>query len=180
MCGSVGPLSLGEQSRLAFERLGDALAVGFGLRGLFGVDAVVRDGVPYPVEINPRYTASVEVLEHALGVPALALHAAACGLAPGNSLAPAPRKRGEGSRIVAKAILFARASLAMPATGPWSHVFDQPPTELRPFADLSPAGRRIATGQPILTVFTRADSVAACVDALRQRARDLDRCLYRR
>src|SRR5262249_42511405 len=133
-CGSVGPLPLGEQSRLAFERLGNALAAGFGLRGLFGVDAVLRDGVPFPVEVDPRCTASVEVLEHGLAVQSLALHAAACGLAGPLTPDPSPR-RGEGRTIVGKAILFARAALPMPATGPWLHVLDQPPTELRLFAD---------------------------------------------
>ena len=45
-----------------------------GLRGLFGVDFVLRDGIPWPVEVNPRYTASVEVLEFAAGIRALTLH----------------------------------------------------------------------------------------------------------
>ena len=42
----------------------------FGLVGLFGVDLILRDGEPWPVEVNPRYTASVEVLELALGTSA--------------------------------------------------------------------------------------------------------------
>ena len=47
------------------QQLGLDLARGCGLRGLFGVDFVLSEGVPWPVEINPRYTASVEVLEYA-------------------------------------------------------------------------------------------------------------------
>ena len=59
-------------------------------------------------------------------------------------------------------------------------MLDQSTVELRPFADLSPVGRRIARGQPILTVFAEAASISACLDALRQRIGDLDRWLYRR
>ena len=73
-CGSVGPLPVGAAERAAWERLGTTVAGFAGLRGLFGIDAMVRDGVPWPVEVNPRYTASVEVFEYATGVPALALH----------------------------------------------------------------------------------------------------------
>ena len=53
-------------------RLGQVLAAGCGIRGLFGVDCVEENSVFWPVEINPRYTASVEVLEYASGLPALA------------------------------------------------------------------------------------------------------------
>ena len=37
------------------------------LRGVFGVDFILHDGSPCVVEVNPRYPASVEVLEHATG-----------------------------------------------------------------------------------------------------------------
>ena len=41
-------------------------------------------------------------------------------------------------------------------------------------------GRRIAAGQPVLTVFAQAASLSACLDALRQQVGHLDRWLYRR
>ncbi|HEX8200442.1 MAG TPA: ATP-grasp domain-containing protein, partial [Isosphaeraceae bacterium] len=64
--GSLGPYPLSDLERARVAALGDALAAAFGLIGLFGVDLVLRDGFPWPVEVNPRYTASVEVLERAL------------------------------------------------------------------------------------------------------------------
>src|SRR5262249_30309839 len=69
-CGSVGPLSLDVRQHGDLQRLGGVLATRCGLRGLFGVDGVWRDGTLWPVELNPRYTASVEVLEHATGLSA--------------------------------------------------------------------------------------------------------------
>src|SRR5262249_31591342 len=73
-CGSIGPLSLDAAERAALQRLGEVLAGRCGLRGLFGVDGVWREGAFWPVEVNPRYTASVEVLEYATGLRALAWH----------------------------------------------------------------------------------------------------------
>src|SRR5262249_52040955 len=70
-CGSIGPLALTPPLQQAFERLGNVLAAGCGLRGVFGVDCVLCDGVPWPVEVNPRYTASIEVLEYAAGFSAV-------------------------------------------------------------------------------------------------------------
>ena len=54
-----------------WRRIGEVISGEFGLRGLFGVDAIKRQDSIYPVEANPRYTASVEVLELALGYRAV-------------------------------------------------------------------------------------------------------------
>lgn len=62
-CGSIGPLKLISSEKAAWLRIASALRSWAGLHGIFGIDAVMRDGLPWPVEINPRYTASVEVLE---------------------------------------------------------------------------------------------------------------------
>ena len=63
--GSVGPLPLASALVEAFRSVGQALANEFPLSGLFGVDAIVVDRAVWPVEVNPRYTASVEILERA-------------------------------------------------------------------------------------------------------------------
>jgi len=183
-CGSVGPLSMNAVTRTAFERLGKVLVDSFHLRGLFGVDCVLQDEVPYPVEVNPRYTASVEVLEYATGIAALALHRDAfegrplpsAGLQEEQAL-PKP-----SSRFVAKAILFAREPVVFPDSGPWLGALDAGVSvhELPAFADIPHAGERIGPRQPILTCLVRADSVDGCVDQLRQTAQDLDRWLTHR
>jgi predicted ATP-grasp superfamily ATP-dependent carboligase len=175
-CGSVGPLSLDAETRAAFDRLGRVLVEGFALRGVFGVDCILHDGVPYPVEINPRYTASVEVLEYATGVSALALHRDACT----GRCDPTPLPGA--ARLVGKAILFARQPVVMPVAGPWSQDLRSGRSvhELPAFADIPDAGTRTESGHPILTFFTRGDSLAACREQLQQTARDLDRWLGRR
>src|SRR5262249_666683 len=73
-CGSVGPLPLGRGLQRSLDALGRLLARRAGLRGLFGVDGVLRGSAFWPVEVNPRYPASVEVLEYATRLAALRWH----------------------------------------------------------------------------------------------------------
>ncbi len=178
-CGSIGPVDPGLIERPALDALGHLLASECLLDGLFGVDGVMRDGVFWPVEINPRYTASVEVLEYAGGVSALACHAHVFthGRLPHLSAPVVP-----ADRCIGKAILFAREDLLFPADGPWLTELHspRPVQELPAFADIPAAGERIEAGHPILTFFARAGSPSACEDALRRIAADLDRWLFRR
>jgi predicted ATP-grasp superfamily ATP-dependent carboligase len=169
-CGSIGPLPVGPGLRATLEHLGEILVKGSGLRGLFGVDLIVNNAGPWVVEVNPRYTASVEVLEYALGIAAVDLHRRVFEPAAG---------RGEKglADIVGKAILFARAPLTFPADGS-----GQPPgtdpRQLPELADIPPAGQRIEVGQPVLTFFARGDSPADCRGRLQKMAADLDRRLF--
>jgi predicted ATP-grasp superfamily ATP-dependent carboligase len=177
-CGSIGPFPPTVALRQGLSDLGTVLSRGCQLQGLFGVDLILRDGLPWPVEVNPRYTASVEVLEHALALPVLSFHRSVFD--PG---APQPQV-GEVENLtftVGKAILFARAPLTFPEEGPWLPTLQQPsPVEaLAAFADIPPAGQSIPKGRPILTLFARAPGFAACLAALQDTARDLDHWLYR-
>ncbi len=177
-CGSIGPLALEPGLRRHFADLGAVLARGFGLMGLFGVDCILRDGVPYPVEVNPRYTASVEVIEYATGLAALGLHRQAfeTKLVP-HWEADAPR-----APVAGKAILFARQPLRFPEAGTWrSWTTPFPSAEIMPaFADVPHPGAVIEAGRPILTLLRRALTVEACHEELRRLASDLDRWLFGR
>jgi uncharacterized protein len=175
-CGSVGPLSLDDAAQTAFSQIGDALVKEFGLRGLFGVDCVLRGGAPFPVEINPRYTASVEVLEHATGLVAMDWHRRAFTDEPVVFHAP---QRAGGS-VIGKAILYARQRLVMPPDGPWTASFDYLATDFRDFADISYVGELIDKGQPVISLFAQAATEAKCLVELQLRVRTLDRWLYGR
>lgn len=174
-CGSVGPLPLREALLVRLSHLGAVLGRTFSLRGLFGVDCQVKDEVPYPVEINPRYTASVEVLEHATGLRALELHRAALGSLSENAVPGCSSNSG----WVGKAIYFAPHDLVVPQAGPWQHALDNPwsPEILPRFGDIPAAGTRIPRGRPVLTCFARAATRHACLADLRAAATELDRLL---
>jgi predicted ATP-grasp superfamily ATP-dependent carboligase len=177
--GSIGPVDPALIRHPSLHVLGNVLADGCGLRGLFGVDGILREDVFWPVEINPRYTASVEVLEQATGLPALAWHAHVFtqGQLPSFSPSAIPPERSIG-----KAILFAPEDLLFPADGPWmTEVRSPTPVQMLPaFADIPAVGERIEASRPVLTFFARAGSPSACEDALRQSAADLDRWLFKR
>ena len=146
--------------RATAVRLAAALTEAFGLVGVNGLDFVVAGGVPYPVEVNPRYTASMELVERATGTSIFEIHARACaGALPRRALATAAW-RGEA---IGKAVLYARRDVVAERTAGWLADDD--------IRDVPMPGARIARGRPICTVFARGSTVAACRRALVARAR---------
>jgi predicted ATP-grasp superfamily ATP-dependent carboligase len=170
-CGSIGPLDVGEAERSAWLRLGRTVATFAGLRGIFGIDAIVDDGLPWPVEVNPRYTASVEVLEYAGRVSRALLWEPWLRqeIAP-----PGSRSRS----VVGKAVYYADRPLVVPQ-GPWSDVIaaELSVTELPPFADIPAVGQSVPAGAPVLTFFARAATPTECLARLHATAAELDRRL---
>jgi hypothetical protein len=130
--------------------LAEALTREFGLRGLNGIDFVLREGRPVLVEVNPRYCASMELWDRATGGSAFALHLAACG---GTLPDPPPVPEGAWG----KAIVYAPARVAVGDTLPWLE---------RGVRDVPPPGSVVPEGHPICTVLARAPSREACRLAL--------------
>jgi predicted ATP-grasp superfamily ATP-dependent carboligase len=161
-CGSLlgsprVPL-FGDHDRLREGAIALARAVTeeFGLVGLNGIDFIARRGVAWPIEVNPRPCASMELVERAGGPPLFRLHVQACvGHLP-SAPAPAPR------RVSGKAVVFARRDLTV----------DHFPERLRACAaDLPRPGERIGRGHPICTLFAEGRDADACVHTLGGRAR---------
>jgi predicted ATP-grasp superfamily ATP-dependent carboligase len=182
--GSIGPLTLTRSERSSWHQLGTAIAGFAGLRGLFGVDAIVRDGVPWPVEVNPRYTASMEVIEYATGIRALAHHRQAFAEAVrAGSESPEvfqePSLTLPARTVVGKAIWYAPRPITFPRVGPWDDVLCESVAIKGPpaFADIPSPDERIAAGRPVLTLFAVAATVADCEQELRGRAAELNALL---
>ncbi|MEP6688958.1 MAG: ATP-grasp domain-containing protein [Gemmatimonadales bacterium] len=134
--------------------LADAVTEAFGLRGLNGLDFVARDGVPLPIEVNPRYSASMELVERATGCSLFALHAAAC-----DGRLPAPR--GLPSRVHGKAIVFARRDIVVGDVDTW---------QAAPLADVPHLGERIGRGHPICTLLADGADADRCLRTLTDHA----------
>lgn len=77
-CGSIGPLKLAPPLADRFNQLGNAIARAFRLVGLFGIDVILRGNEIWPIEVNPRFVASIEILERAYDFSAVRLHVDAC------------------------------------------------------------------------------------------------------
>lgn len=134
----------------------------FRLRGVNGVDFVERGDLLYPIELNPRYTASMELVERAYGLAIFEIHARACrGELPAFDLAAA---RASGP-AVGKAIVYAQRDVIMGDTRPW--LDDE---HLR---DIPQPGERIPRGRPVCTVFARGRDAKACHAALVKRAQGI-------
>lgn len=160
--GSLAPWPVTELEHARIAALGAAAAREFGLAGIFGVDFVLRDGIPWPVEVNPRYTASVEVLELALGRSLLAEHCAAFGGGCGGPVSDA------SPRFVGKRVVYARAPCRFPDLTGWSPRAGEA-LGLPRLADIPPPGSRFEAGEPVVTVFARSESLEACIASLARR-----------
>jgi predicted ATP-grasp superfamily ATP-dependent carboligase len=153
--GSIGPLSLSMPLRSRLERLGDAIAAEFEVAGLFGIDFILAgDGVPWPVEVNPRYTASVEVIERAAGASLLACHVAACrdGVLPPAAMPTATQTHGKKIVYCSDEELRVSAECSQRWLEGCIRNDDAPP------ADIPVAGTRIRRGEPIATVLVAGAS----------------------
>ena len=144
----------------AASTLAAVVAEEFGVVGVNGIDFVAREGSVYAIEVNPRWSASMELVERAYGVSMFGAHAAACtaGELPSFDLARARRRAG----AIGKAVVFARREVVTGDTRAW--LADQ---DVR---DVPHPGERIRAGQPVCTVFAEARDAAACSTALVRRA----------
>lgn len=164
-CGSILPLTqdAGEFESVVSQvrRAAEVAAVAFALRGVFGVDFVVGDGGIYVLEVNPRYTASMELVERAYGISIFDAHVRACrGSAPIFDLSD---RCGAGTAY-GKAILFARRPVTLGDTRSWQRNGFRARDVPRP-------GTKIASGAPIITLFADAQSPRACQRLLNRCAR---------
>jgi predicted ATP-grasp superfamily ATP-dependent carboligase len=154
--GSIGPVELTPAQHASVSAVGEALAGRFGLRGLFGVDFAALGDEVWTIEINPRYTASTEVLERTQGFNSVGLHVAACrelslpqpsaavvGSLCGKSIVYAERERIVDEQMV-KALCERNRDRVWPQV-----------------ADIPRAGTRLRPGHPVLTLFTEGDSPAS-------------------
>ncbi len=85
-CGSLGPVKLPAALESEIFKIADRIAEFASLRGLFGCDFILDGNTPWLTEVNPRYTASMELLERCWNVPLMAWHFQACGATKGESL----------------------------------------------------------------------------------------------
>ena len=174
--GSIGPISLPNQDRDRLRRFGELLAEQ-DLRGLIGVDFVTGRHGLQPVEVNPRYTASCEILELAQGRSFLreAVQKLHPELLPGKYCGPATR-RVSPSTVVGKRVLYAHQRCRwaeMPPRYLPRSVWDTPLV-----ADLPATGTICESGQPVCTVFASGRTPGEVAEKLRRRAERVGRrCL---
>jgi uncharacterized protein len=170
--GNVLPLEAPSVTLAELRHLTQALTEEFGLIGLNGVDFVLRGTRPVIVEVNPRYSASMELVESATGIPLFGLHLASCeGRLPDPETAAAALGLTAETCFRGKAIVYARESVSVADPLGWIE---------RGVRDVPHLGEVIARGHPICTVLASGPSREVCLANLRAKeATILEACAPR-
>ena len=181
--GSVGPITLSTEPVQALSDIGNCIASSFAVQGLFGVDAIVNDEGIWPVEVNPRYTASVEILERAMNIAAIQWHVAACrdgklpvsdhkgrmGLQarPANDRPGNPSYTNSNGARHGKAVVYANRRITID-TKLEQELLARNESDAAPtVADIPTAGTIVDEGEPLTTLFAAGATNEEVEESLR-------------
>ena len=153
--GSLGPVILPATVLDRLNRLGQTVVDSHHLSGLFNTDVIVdQQGDVWLLEINSRWSSSMELIERALNHPAVdgnayslidhAIHQ--------QRLQTRTRYQGDSGSLFLKRIVYARQTHAF-SLADWTD-------RLRPnqsLHDVPADGHRIGRREPVLTLITRID-----------------------
>jgi len=169
-CGNMlpPPLPRDELRALLAEvrAIANLLTTEFGLRGLNGLDFIWQNGRAWTIEVNPRPTAPLELMEQAYDLQLFAAHLQAFfGQLPFFDLESALRD----APAAGKAILFAEKDITVGDTGYWFE---------RGIRDIPYPGEQIKQGNPVCTVLATAASPESCKHKLERRVAEIKTWLY--
>ena len=188
--GSVGPVKVARLSAPVideFKRVGALAADHFGLAGVFGIDFVLDQDKLWMLEINPRFTASAELFEHAalqtmpdFSIVQLHLDAVAGNVEPRSAALQACQEMTQDGRIFAKQVVYRHHEETQVLEVSQSHLdamvshFDgfgrvpQSPPRLGKavISDVPAPGTEIFAGHPVLTVHVSGETKVEAEQAL--------------
>jgi predicted ATP-grasp superfamily ATP-dependent carboligase len=167
-CGNILPFpDLGRSMLEQVRRLAAFLTREFGLVGVNGFDFILKGDQVVLTEVNPRYTASMELIEMAYGLPIFQLHlkAALERKLPEFKLEDVVNARS----FFGKGILFAEKNAAAPNTRDW------PARRIR---DIPASGEKLRKGNPICTILTVRSSYGETLNELTSQASMLKKEIY--
>jgi uncharacterized protein len=172
-CGNLLPLNLagapviGPALLAQVQEIAALVTREFGLVGVNGLDFVLSHGRVCVIEINPRYSASMELIEWAYQLPIFDLHVQACqrGVLPVFDLAPRLPERA----FYGKAILYAERDAVAANTPQWLD---------RGIRDVPVPGENLAEGSPICTLLAREPTRDRCFASLVSQAERLKGEIY--
>lgn len=97
-CGSQTPFR--HPMSREMRRMAEDIASASGCRGVIGIDFLLTEDRIFPIEINPRFVATLDTIERATGLNLVQIHVDAChGILPGEIPEP--------ERVAVRKILFA-------------------------------------------------------------------------
>lgn len=160
-CGNIGPISPGEDVTRQLIRAAESLVNHTGLKGIFGVDFVLRQGEAWFIEMNPRLTASHMLYENAASRNCeertlVTRHLAAFGWRPAENTSHRRQRlrTADANEVRVQARLILWANQDIPFTDslcPSSHA-------AWTFADIPQPGSAIPAGSPLCSIHVAAGS----------------------
>lgn len=168
--GSAGPLRIGAETRERLHRLGETIRSQVGIRGLFGVDLLCpANGEEISLlEINPRYTAGMELLESGRDRSLVTAHVEA--FQKPAALLLVPPQRGGSTACCVKRVVWTRQPLR------WNRLWQLRIAEAFPgvtLHDVPEPGAAVGSGQPLVSLKTEGERMDECL----RRARRVERQL---
>jgi predicted ATP-grasp superfamily ATP-dependent carboligase len=103
-CGSQTPFLHPMNRRM--REMAEEIAAASGCVGIIGIDFIVSDEHIYPIEINPRFVATLDTIEQSTGLNLVSLHVNAC-----NGLLP--DRIPDSTAVCVRKILFAPHNLVI-------------------------------------------------------------------
>ncbi|MBM3964381.1 MAG: ATP-grasp domain-containing protein [Planctomycetes bacterium] len=191
--GSIGPVALPSVVLNQLDRFGNVVRCEVGHRGLWQADFILSDGRLSLLEINPRWSSSMELLD-AIGQmsnPSLEVIDALNNFVEwhvqslGESPIPIHRNREFGSSttsfMIGKCIIYAQCDLRLDEgllDSWWNQRWQGSVQELDfgvRYADIPPIGSAIERGYPILSCFATGESRGSIVEQLRNAADNISK-----
>ncbi len=167
--GSWGPIPLTDEQIDKLQGFADVVGRESGLRGLWQADFLVHEGLLSLLEINPRWSASMDILDICLDLRLVKMHyECICSSVSRTTFEQFAGERckqaKESIEMLGKLIVYARNGFAVTQTQSdhwWANRWKcdmQAIRDERQFADIPFAGTTVAKGDPILTVLTSGQS----------------------
>lgn len=172
-CGNLLPASAAADAHTGrmliseLRRMAVFLTERYGLIGLNGFDFILEGGRPFLTEVNPRYSASMELVERAYRLPLFRLHvdAALSGKLPEFRIEHEILRGG----VFGKTILFAEKDAAAPDTEDWA---------AENLCDIPASGEKLHRNSPICTILAHGSTREEAMARLTRQAEALKRRIY--
>ncbi len=177
--GSYGPVSLSDKQLAKLQLFARTTGNESGLLGLWQADFLLYEGELTLLEINPRWSASMDILEVCLNAGLVEMHHACINM----KMSPAifckysndciHEAKSAVTLMLGKLVVYANDPLIVTQSQSdewWSKRWGCDLVSLlkgSQFADIPSAGTKIAKGHPILTVLTSGCSSESILSELR-------------
>ncbi len=169
-CGNILPLAEEQASVLTqVQNITARLTREFNLVGVNGLDFILKENQVFPLEVNPRYSASMELIERAYGLSIFDLHVRSIEhrSLPQFDLSA----RWVDQKFYGKAILYAGQDGNAPDTRGW------PQRDIR---DIPFPGEALTADSPVCTILSSGDTRADCFASLAAQAAAIKGEIYAR